>query len=171
MPGTSRARAASRSPLLDERLRPLAALIGDWTVRGRTLASPVDNIRGATRIRWSAGGTFQEHQSVFEVGGRRLHAREIVTYNRRPGEFSSWVFSDGVNKPLAYRWVVRGDIVSHSGLGATFHGEFGRDGKSLSGGWRPDRGKKGGPGSSYDVVMKRIGPALYDRIMAASRFL
>jgi hypothetical protein len=171
MPGTSRARGASDSPLLDARLRPLAALIGDWSIRGRTLDSAVDDIRGATRIRWSAGGTFQEHQSVFEAGGHRLHAREIVTHDRRPGEFSSWVFSDGVNKPLEYRWTVRGDVVSHSGLGATFRGEFGKDGKTLSGGWRPDRGTKGGPGSSYDVVMNRISSARYERILADSRLV
>ena len=93
---------------------------------------------------------------MFEVRGHRIHALELVTYDRRKGRFLAWVFSDGVNEPLEYRWIVRGDRVEHSGLGATFRGRFRDRGETLAGGWRPDREGVGGTGASYDAVMTRL---------------
>ena len=147
-----------KSASIDPRLRPLAKLIGDWNILGRTIDSATDNIRGTTHIRWSDGGTFQEHRSVLEVGGQRIRALEIVAPGPRTEVFPAWVFSEGVNTPLEYQWVVRGNVLSHSGLGATFRGSFTNHGRTLAGGWRPNRGTTGGPGASYDAVMTRTGP-------------
>ena len=93
---------------------------------------------------------------MITVGKVTIRAIEIVACDGRSVKFPSWVFSEGMDRPLSYRWEVRGNAVRHSGLGWTFRGTLSRNGRVLTGGWRPDRGTKGGPGVTYDVVMTRV---------------
>ncbi len=90
------------------------------------------------------------------MGALAVPALEIVTYAGKPGTFLGWVFSSGQANPLRYRWSIKGNRVLHSGSGATFRGRFSRDGRTLSGGWRRDPGRKRLPGSNYDAVMTRV---------------
>lgn len=131
-------------------------MIGSWRIRGRSLNSAVDNIRGATVIRWIAPGALQEQSSYIRVGKLTVRAIEIIPCGRGSGPFPSWVFSEGGRRPLRYRWDVRGTVVRHSGLGWTFRGVLSRSGRVLAGGWRPNRGTHARSGFAYDVVMTRV---------------
>jgi hypothetical protein len=93
---------------------------------------------------------------VIRFGKLTVRAIEIVACGRRSPKYPSWVFSAGMDRPVPYRWEVRGNVVRHSGLGWTFRGTLGRNGRVLTGGWRPDRGTKGRRGQAYDVVMTRV---------------
>lgn len=138
------------------RRRPLGRLLGVWRIRGRTSGSALDNIRGTVRITWSTDGRFLEQRSILRIGPDELHALEIVAGVGKRGTFPSWVFSGGQPRPIAYRWIIRGNRLQHSGLGATFRGRISRDGRAIVGRWQPDRGSPRMPGNSYDAVMTRV---------------
>ena len=57
---------------------------------------------------------------------------------------------------LPYSWDVQGNTVIHSDKSSKYTGTLSDDGKTLSGGWRPNKGEKEIPGNSYDAVMTRI---------------
>jgi hypothetical protein len=57
-----------------------------------------------------------------------------------------------VGVPIAYEYDIQGDDVTirtEFGGGATYRGTFGKDGKSFSGGWRPDKEIPGNV--AYDI--------------------
>jgi hypothetical protein len=149
-------RGSSRRSFSSVSSHALTRLNGTWRISGRSLGSNVDNVRGTTRIRWISPGALQEQRGVIRVGKLTVRAIEIVACHRRSTTFPSWVFSERMNRPLSYRWEVRGNVVRHSGLGWTFRGTLSRNGRFLRGGWRPNRGTRAGPGSAYDVVMTRV---------------
>jgi hypothetical protein len=66
--------------------------------------------------------------------------------------FPSTVYSNLVGLPLAYEYRIEGDEVkirTEFAGGATFQGTWGKDGESMSGGWRPDTDVPGNV--AYDI--------------------
>ncbi|HJP66958.1 MAG TPA: DUF1579 domain-containing protein, partial [Actinomycetota bacterium] len=66
----------------------------------------------------------------------------------------STVFSSMVGVPIPYEYEIDGNditIRTDLGGGATFHGSLGDDGKSYSGGWRPNEGVEGPGNVAYDL--------------------
>jgi hypothetical protein len=57
--------------------------------------------------------------------------------------------------PLPYKWDVQGDTlkicVDYGPTNATFQGKFSQDGKSFSGGWRPNPGADETINVPYDI--------------------
>jgi hypothetical protein len=155
-PGRSRPRSSEsdepRSPL-----RHLGKLVGTWVIRGRTLDAAKMNIRGEVRIDWLPGGLLMQQRSELRVGTIKVRSVEIVGYDSTNKTFPSFVYSNLEEDPLPYYWDVRGDTIVHSGLGARFTGTFSKDGRTLSGGWRPEAGQKATAGNTYDVTMTRVG--------------
>jgi hypothetical protein len=140
---------------IDPRLKPLEKLVGKWRIRGRTLDSRRDNIHGTVDIGWLPGGFLMQQRGELRYQGRRVRSLEIVGHDPTTGSYPSYVYTDLATDPLPYRWEILDDGVLHSGMGATFRGVLSRDGKTLSGGWRPASRRKSSPGNSYDVVMTR----------------
>jgi len=140
-----------RSPL-----RRLGKLVGTWDIRGRTLDTAQVNIRGMVRIEWLPGGFLMQQRSELRVGRIRVRSVEIVGYDSTNKTFPSFVYSNLEDDALPYRWEVRGDTIEHAGLGARFTGTFSKDGRTLSGGWRPEPGQKMTAGNTYDVTMTRV---------------
>lgn len=64
-------------------------------------------------------------------------------------------------EPLPYKWDMQGNTmtisVSHGRLDATFTGELSDDGRSFSGGWRPNPGADETVNVPYDIRGSRIG--------------
>lgn len=140
-----------RSPL-----KRLGKLIGTWVIRGRTLDAARVNIRGTVRIEWLPGGLLMQQRGELRVAKFRARSVEIVGYDAASKSFPSFVYTDLGEDPLPYRWEVRGDTIVHSGLGARFTGKFSNDGRTLSGGWRPEAGQKATAANAYEVTMTRL---------------
>jgi hypothetical protein len=90
------------------------------------------------------------------LGHFKTRSLEIIGYDSLTRTFPSYVYSDLGGVPLEYHWDVRGDVVKHWTDGSSYTGRFSEDGKRLSGGWRPKKGKKRTPGNTYDATMFRI---------------
>jgi hypothetical protein len=115
------------------------------------------NIWGRVTVEWLPGGLLMQQRSELRVRKIRVRSVEIVGYDSKNKTFPSFVYSNLEDDPLPYRWDVRGDTIVHAGLGARFTGTFSKDGRTLSGGWRPEPGQKGTAANTYDVTMTRIG--------------
>ena len=135
--------------------RRLDVLLGTWTFVGRTIGATVDDVRGRVRIAWILGGHYQEQRGHVEFRGQKVETLEIVGYDSAKDDFPSTVYGAMGGPPVPYRWQVRGSDVTHAGSGATFRGTLSPDGRTLTGGWRPDPGTPGGPQAAYDVVMTK----------------
>jgi hypothetical protein len=87
--------------------------------------------------------------------GMAIHSLELIGYDPETDTFPSTVFSNMSPTPLPYRWEVIGDTVkisvSYGPLDATFNGKFSKDGKSFSGGWRPNPGADETINVPYDI--------------------
>jgi hypothetical protein len=136
-------------------LRRLGKLVGTWVIRGRTLGAAKVNIRGRVAIEFLPGGLLMQQRSEFRMGNVRIRSLEIVGYDSVSKTFPSFVYSNLEDAPLPYLWVVRGDTVYHSGSGAQFTGKFSKDGRTLTGGWRPEMGQDATAANAYDVRMTR----------------
>lgn len=145
--------AAYATPAPDPALRQLDRFIGDWTMKGRTLDSDVDNIVGSASYRWLPGGHFLEQHTKIDFTSFAVESIEIIAYDPDTGTFPSTVYPNSIGTPLPYRWSLDGDEVTikAESLNATFHGRW--SGESFSGGWRPDPGHEDEPGNiPYDVA-------------------
>lgn len=138
----------------DPALKRLDRLVGIWEIRGRTLDSPESNITGRMSCEWLPGGFFLKQSSEIGMQGFRLESLEIIGYDPASQSFPSTVYSSMSGNPLPYHWQVGDDKVAHWTETNQFTGTFSKDGKILSGGWRPRDGK---PGKAYDAVMTRLG--------------
>lgn len=136
-------------------MRRLAPLVGTWGIRGRSMGSQRDDIRGRVVIEWLPGGILLQLRSELSVGEFSASSLEIVAYDPRDDSFPSFVYPSVTETPLIYRWRCKGRLVEHAGLGATFRGRFDRGGKILTGAWRADQGVTPGPQNTYDVVMRK----------------
>lgn len=137
-------------------MRRFAVLLGTWRIRGRTLGSQRDNIRGKVVVEWLHAGMLLQLRSELRVGGYSATSLEIVGYDRSDDSFAGFVYGTVTEVPLNYSWRIRGRSVEHAGLGATFRGRLDPRGRTLIGRWRADSGVTPAPQNTYDVVMTRI---------------
>jgi len=140
----------------DPAMKRLDKLVGTWNLTGRTLDSDSDNIKGWVTIEWLPGGHFLQLRGETEVMDMKVQSLEIIRYDPSTKKFPSTVYANLGGEPLPYEWDVQGDTVIHSGAGATYTGTFSEDGRTLTGGWRPDAGSTESPGNAYDAVMIRV---------------
>ncbi len=145
-----------RPPVPDPALKRLDRLVGAWTITGRTLGSPEDNISGQVTIEWLPGGFFQQQRGEIQVPGFRVEAVEILGYDPSTGTFPSTVYSNVGPVPTSYGWNVQGDTVTHWTQGSMYTGTFSADGRTLTGGWRPVGGQGVADDTAYDSIMTRI---------------
>jgi hypothetical protein len=141
----------------DPELKRLDRFVGTWSIKGRTLDSDKDNVTGQATFEWLPGGFFLQQRIDLDFAGFEIQATEIIGYDAESGVYPSTVFSNMVGVPLPYEYDIKGDDVTirtEFGGGATYKGRFGEDGKSFSGGWRPD---KDAPGNiAYDLWGTRL---------------
>jgi hypothetical protein len=115
-----------------------------------------DNISGRTAFEWLPGGFFFQQRIEMSFMGLPIQSLELIAYDPSTEAFSSQVFSNLAGVPLPYEWDVQGDVLTISMATAKFRGTFSEDGKSFSGGWRPDPGKEGPENVAYDVTGTRV---------------
>ena len=137
------------------KLDALSFLVGKWSLRGRSVGAPDDNISGISETIWSADHEFLEQRSVIRLGVDEIHDLEIVGCRSDSDEFPAWVFTRGAPEPLRYSWRVEEGKLVHEGLGATFRGTISPDGRTIRGAWQSN-GASENPGSDYSVEMVRI---------------
>ncbi len=97
-----------------------------------------------------------QQRGEIDFMGVTIHGLEIIGYDEATNDFPSTVYGDMSGVPFAYRWDVQGNTVIHSGLGARYTGTFSEDGKTLTGGWRPEAGNENRPENTYDATMAKI---------------
>jgi hypothetical protein len=138
----------------DPALKLLDRFVGTWDMKGRTLDSEVDNVRGRARFEWLPGGYFLQQRIELDFVGYEVKGLELIGYEPSTGTFPSTVYSNLAGAPLPYRWELQGDelTITTELLGATFHGRWSEDGSTFSGGWRPDPGREGPGNVAYDIA-------------------
>jgi hypothetical protein len=137
-------------------LKRLEKLVGKWELRGRNFDSNADNITGWTTFEWMPGEFFLQAVGEMNFKGFLIKSVEIIGYDPESKTFPSHVYSNMSGTMFPYSWDIQGNTVRHSGLGATYSGNFSEDGNTLTGGWRPDEGAETTDGSAYDAVMTRV---------------
>jgi len=144
---------ADDMPKPDPALQQFDRFIGTWEMKGHTLDSDVDNVKGTTTFTRLPGGYFVEQRTKIDFVGYSAESVEIIGYDPATGTFPSTVYPNMIGTPLPYRWTLDGDNVTikAESLNATFHGKW--TGTSFSGGWRPDPGHENDPGNvAYDLT-------------------
>ena len=95
-----------------------------------------------------------------DCDGKPIKSHELIGYNPKTKAFSSFVYSNMAPDPWPYDWDIDGDDITISikkpPMDATFKGKLADDGKSFSGGWRPNPGADETVNSSYDVTVTRV---------------
>ena len=151
----------AQTPTPDRALQRLDRLVGTWTLTGHLVGSDEENITGEITFQWLEGGFFLQQDALIEFAGMfTVRARELIGYDPESGAFASYVYSNFSPVPLPYRWDLRdGSLtisVSYPPLDSTFEGEFGEDGETFSGGWRPNPGADETVNIAYDVSGRRV---------------
>jgi hypothetical protein len=132
-------------------------------MKGRSLGSDEDNISGTTTFSWLHGpggeSFFLQQDMEMDYGGQLIRSHELIGYEPKSKGFASNVFSNMAPDPWPYRWDVRGDDITISierlPMNATFTGKFSSDGRSFSGGWRPNPGADPVINAPYDITVSR----------------
>ncbi|HKY53546.1 MAG TPA: DUF1579 family protein [Anaerolineales bacterium] len=140
----------------DPALRRLDILVGKWELRGRTLDTAEDSITGWVNFEWLPGGFFLEARGEIDFRGNKVQSLEILAYDPETDTFPANVYSNIDGNVMKYYWDIKGNTVTHWTEGAEYTGTVSEDGKTLSGGWRPQTGTEGSPESTYDAVMTRV---------------
>lgn len=147
-------------PEPDPALKRLDRLVGKWSMEGHLVSSDEMTIHGQTTYRWLPGGFFLEQHVVMDFMGMPIDSQELIGYDPQTGAFSSTVYSNLSPMPLPYTWDVQGDTmtiaVSYGPLDAEFKGKFSEDGRSFSGGWRPNPGADENVNIAYDIGGHRL---------------
>jgi hypothetical protein len=147
-------------PRPDPALERLDRFVGAWSMEGHLVGSHENNIKGQASYRWLPGGFFLEQRIHLDFMGLEIHSLELIGYDPETDTFPSTVYSNMAPTPLPYRWEVGADAVtisvSYGPLNATFRGKFGQDGKSFSGGWRPNPGADETVNLPYDIGGTRL---------------
>jgi uncharacterized protein DUF1579 len=149
-------------PQPDPALRRLDKLVGTWSMRGHLIGSDEENIIGQNTFQWLEGGFFLQQDVELDFAGMiQIRSRELIGYDAETKAFPSHVYSNLSPAPLPYKWDVQGDAltisVKYGLLDATFTGLFGVDGRSFSGGWRPNPGADASINIPYDIGGTRLG--------------
>ena len=137
-------------------LKKLEVLVGKWKLKGRTLNAKEDNITGELSGEWILDGFFLQLTGGIRFQDFEVKSIEIIGYDAKKKIFPATVFGNSDGNPLQYQWNVEGNTLTHSAAaGATYKGTISDDGKTISGGWRPDEGVKSNDGNTYDMTMDR----------------
>ena len=151
---------AQAMPKPDPALKRLEKFIGTWEMKGRTLNSKEDNVVGRATFEWLPGGFFLQQRIELNFMGMELRSLELIRYDPETQTFPSYVYSNMSPIPLPYNWDVQGDTlkisVDYGPINATFKGKFNEDGKSFSGGWRPNPGADETINVPYDIGGTRV---------------
>lgn len=151
------AQAQYQAPAPDPALKRLERLVGTWSIKGRTLDSKEDNISRQTTFEWLPGGFFLQQRIEMDFMGLKIQSLELIGYDPETQAFSSYVYSNLWGTPVPYKWDLQDNILKISLEGmAKFKGAFTKDGKTFSGGWRPEPGKEGPGNVAYDVTGARV---------------
>jgi hypothetical protein len=144
----------------DPSLKSLDKFVGTWSMKGHLVGSDKENIVGKATFHWLEGGFFLQQDLEMDFAGMRIRSLELIGYDSATKAFASNLYSNLSPVPLPYKWEVQGDSltisVSYGPLNATFTGTFSADGKSFSGGWRPNPGADEKVNVPYDVGGTRI---------------
>ncbi len=148
-------------PQPDPALKRLDKLVGTWTMKGHLIGSDVDNIVGRTTFQWLDGGFFlQQDVEIDFAGVMKIKSHELIGHDPETKAFSSHVYSNLSPAALPYRWNVQDDAltiaVNYGPMNATFNGRFSEDGKTFSGGWRPNPGADETVNVAYDITGTRV---------------
>ena len=148
------------APTPDPSLKSLDKFVGTWSMKGHLVGSDKENIVGKATFHWLEGGFFLQQDLEMDFAGMRIRSLELIGYDSATKAFASNLYSNLSPVPLPYKWEVQGDSltisVSYGPLNATFTGTFSADGKSFSGGWRPNPGADEKVNVPYDVGGTRI---------------
>jgi hypothetical protein len=129
-------------------------------MEGHLVGSSETNIKGQITYRWLPGGFFLEQQVELDFMGMQINSLELIGYDPETKTFPSTVYSNLSPAPLPYGWEVEDDTVtisvSYGPLDATFKGAFSEDGRSFSGGWRPNPGADETVNVPYDIGGRRV---------------
>jgi hypothetical protein len=152
---------AQRQPRPDPALKLLERLVGTWMMKGHLLGSDEENITGKAIFQWLDGGFFMQQDVEIDFAGMlKIKSRELIGYDPETKAFASNVYSNLSPVPLPYKWDIQDNIltisVSYGALDATFKGSFSKDGKSFSGGWRPNPGADETINVPYDIGGTRV---------------
>jgi hypothetical protein len=148
-------------PTPDPSLKHLDKFVGTWSMKGHLVGSDKENIVGKTTFHWLEGGFFMQQDVEMDFAGTtKIKSLELIGYDSATKAFASNVYSNLSPVPLPYKWDVQGNnltiTVSYGPLNATFNGLFSEDGKSFSGGWRPNAGADEKINVPYDIGGTRI---------------
>ena len=147
-------------PRPDPALTRLDRFVGTWSMEGHLVGSNENNITGQASYRWLPGGFFLEQRIELDFMGMEIRSLELIGYDPETDTFPSTVYSNMSPTPLPYRWEVGDDAVtisvSYGPLNATFRGKFSQDGKSFSGGWRPNPAADETVDVPYDIDGTRL---------------
>ena len=151
---------AQQAPTPNPALKSLDRFVGTWSMEGHLVGSSENNIKGQANYRWLPGGFFLEQRIEMDFMGMKIDSLELIGYDPETNTFPSTVYSNLAPTPLPYRWEVSDDTikisVSYGPLDATFKGKFSKDGKSFSGGWRPNSGADETVNVPYDIGGTRV---------------
>lgn len=151
---------AQQAPTPDPALKSLDRFVGTWSMEGHLVGSSENNIKGQASYRWLPGGFFLEQHIEMDFMGMKIDSLELIGYDPETNTFPSTVYSNLSPMPLPYKWEVSHDTikisVSYGPLDATFKGKFSKDGKSFSGGWRPNSGADETVNVPYDIGGTRV---------------
>ncbi|HEV3475074.1 MAG TPA: DUF1579 family protein [Actinomycetota bacterium] len=152
--------AQAQMPSPDPALKALDQFVGRWSMEGHLVGSTDNAIIGQATYRWVSGGFFLEQRLELDFMGMKIQSLELIGYDPETNTFPSTVYSNMSPTPLPYRWEIDdGNVaisVSYGPLDATFKGSFSQDGKSFSGGWRPNRGADQNVNVPYDISGRRL---------------
>lgn len=153
--------ASAGMPTPDPALQRLAPLVGTWKGQGRFVGSEEDDIVGTITFSWLPGGFFLKQDIDLEMGGHtRIRSLELIGYDAETGRFPSQVYANMSPLPLPYTWDVRDNqitiSVSFGPMDSTFRGELSEDGRTFSGGWRPNPGADPAINVPYDMTGIRV---------------
>jgi Protein of unknown function (DUF1579) len=152
--------AQPQMPTPDPALNGLDRYVGNWDLEGHLVGSSESTIKGQATFRWLPGGFFLEQRLQLDFMGLKIESLELIGYDPETATFPSTVYSNLSPSPLPYRWEVGDDTVtisvSYGPLDATFQGAFAEDGRSFSGGWRPNPGADQTVNVPYDISGRRV---------------
>ena len=146
-------------PAPDPALKQLDRFVGTWSMEGHLVGSDEITIKGETTFRWLPGGFFLEQDFTMDFMGMAIASLELIGYDPETGTFPSTVYANMSPVPLPYRWEIDGDsvkiTVQYGPMDSTFTGKWSADGKSFSGGWRPNPGADEAINVPYDIAGSR----------------
>ena len=148
-------------PKPDPSLKALDKFVGIWSMSGNLIGADEEILKGEAKFEWLPGGFFLKQQVKMTFMGMPIESTELVGYDPETKSLKSFVYSNMSPMPLPYFWKVDGDdieiSVSYGPLDAMMTAKFGKDGKSYSGGWRPNPGADTNVNVPYDIRGKKVG--------------